>query len=107
MVTQSNRYFDTLIALSVVSVVFLVPSVGLSTLTIPDESYGSTSTLLDIPHISKRATEGAEKNIYAAFGNISVGSIHALEQTVAFGALLPSAIASSQSNIRGPPEACA
>jgi hypothetical protein len=46
---------------SIVAVIFLAPSSGLITLTVPDEPYGNVLVgLPDIPHIAKRTSDDAE-----------------------------------------------
>ena len=91
---------------SMVAIVFLAPSYGFITLTIPDEPYGSVVGVPDNQHLAKRTTDdlrhivldAASLTRYCNAPLVAIGTI-----TLAYP-YDPHAAGQSLAQIRGPPD---
>jgi hypothetical protein len=94
-------------AFSIVAVIFLAPSSGLITLTVPDEPYGGAIGLPDTPHLAKRASDDSQHLSYdaAAFSHPIHHSFFSENLSSVARALDPQHISPPLAQIRAPPAA--
>jgi hypothetical protein len=86
MVRRHDYVFQAFLGLAIVSIVFLIPSTGFATLTIPDDSQGNAA-MYDAPHAAKRAFDDTGKAFVASLRVVEL-LIHRTERAMSIGGAL-------------------
>ncbi len=103
MKSLQQVYVRIAISLSALTVVFLVPSAGLSTLLAPDDRDGANVSLFDNTHLGKRGVDTPEKLVYVSHNTLHIGAFSSRSSTIADAAIASHTISPNTSTVRGPP----